>query len=131
MTPPEIKHSIRDLFEQVGLGILEQPLRFEAFMRDLHPQNPAEVSVLTESLLSGSVDQLLRKVPLHECIASLSARGGIAPRYADWVMNLWLDILPASAMLEQQEEQQHSSKRWEGSVEEVLGIYRNVKQDGQ
>jgi len=130
MTNEEIMQSIQNVFEKVGMGILEEPLRFEAFMRDLHPQNPAEISVLTESLLSGSIGQLMKKDPLHECIATLSARGGIAPRYADWVMNLWLEVLPASAMLEQQEEQQQFSTRWEGTVENVLGQYRdNHKRD--
>ena len=124
MSDATIGSSIQEIFQTVGLGILESPLRFEAFLRDLHPEHSAEVSVLTESLLSGTVAQFLRRVPLHECTASLSARGGIAPRYADWAMHLWADILPASAMLEQQDQMEQISNRWEGSVEEVLGQYR-------
>ena len=124
MSNEDIAKSVQETLQKVGLGILDDPIRFEAFLRDFHPEKPAEVSVLTESLNSGSVHQFLRRVPLHECTASLSARGGIAPRYADWAMQLWADILPASAMLEQQDQIEQISKRWEGSVEEVLGQYR-------
>ena len=130
MKSDDIGQSIRDIIERIGLGILEEPLRLEAFLRDLHPEQPAEISVLIESLLSGTVEQLLNRVPIHECTASLSARGGIAPRYADWAMHLWLDILPASAIQEQQEYTKQFSKGWNGSVEDVLGKYRdNTKQD--
>ena len=119
-----IAESLEGIIQQVGLGILEDPLRLDAFLRDLHPDRPAEVSVVVESLFSGVVEQFLRRTPIHECKASLSARGGVTPSYADWVMHVWDKVLPDSAMLEQ-EHLEIGSQHWDASVEEVLGTYRD------
>jgi hypothetical protein len=124
MTQNAIEETIEMLFTTVGVGVLDDPLRFEAFLRDLHPNQPAEVSVLTESLISGAVDQLMRRVPVQECTATLSAKSGVAPRYADWAMQLWLDVIPTSLIVEQQEKKILSERRWEGTVDEVLGRYQ-------
>ena len=123
MTKRNFEETIEMLFSNVGIGILDTPLRFEAFLRDLHPNQPAEVSVLTESLLSGTVEQLMRRISVEECIASLSAKSGVAPRYADWAMRLWLDVIPASLIVEQEEKKILSERRWDGTVDEVLGRY--------
>ena len=129
MTDKSIPNTIQHLFETVGIGLLEHPLRLEAFLRDLHPDKPAEVSVLVESILSGSVEQLLRRTSRSECIATLSAKSGIAPRYSDWAMQLWSDVIPKSALLEPEEKRTVSTNIWEGSVEEILGKYRNYNEE--
>ena len=91
----------------------------------------ADVSSGPESVYSGSVEMLLRNVPTHECAASLSAKGGIAPRYSDWAMQLWKDILPDFIRDGHQNIQEDRSQRWEGSVEKVLGQKRKSRREGQ
>lgn len=129
MSVSDIEISLQQIIERIGVGILDEPLRLAAFLRDYHPHQPAEVSVLMESVRSGSVDMLLRNVPTHECAASLSAKGGIAPRYSDWAMQLWKDILPEFVREGHQNIQDERSRRWEGSVETVLGQFKGKRRE--
>ena len=129
MSEGSIENTLQQIIARIGVGILDDPLRLAGFLRDYHPQQPAEISVLMESVRSGSVEMLLRNVPTHECAASLSAKGGIAPRYSDWAMQLWKDILPNFIREGHQSIQEDGSQRWEGSVEKVLGQFKNNRRE--
>jgi hypothetical protein len=105
------------------LSLLDDSLRFEAFLRDFHPDKSPEISVLTESVRSGVLFQFLQRTPIQECAASLSARSGISPRYSDWAMDLWSQIIPESAMVDPID-QAERDQGWIGTVEDVLGKYK-------
>ena len=130
MSQHSIDISLQQIIAKIGIGILDEPLRLAGLLRDYHPHQPAEISVLMESVRSGSVEMLLRNVPTHECAASLSAKGGIAPRYSDWAMQLWKEILPDFIREGHQNIQDDRSQRWEGSVEEVLGPFKESRRRG-
>jgi hypothetical protein len=125
-----IADTLRALIEQNGLGLLGDPRRLDAFLRDLVPERPQEVFLLVEVAESGVLARLRCGLPgidaeQRGCAEQLAAVSGVAPNLSLWAVQVWSDALPEAAWLEDQampqEERQSDGQRWEGSIEEVLG----------
>lgn len=88
-----------DLLRQQGMGLLEQERRLEGFLRDLHPDDPLEVSVLVEAVSRGVVARLqasgawpqgsIREV----LVAALTEGSGLGLRPAEWSVGVWCRTL--------------------------------------
>lgn len=82
--------TLRDLIEAQGLVLLSQPLRLEGWLRDLHPNSRAAVSVIMEGI---HTDVYLENGPISELSALLSLRSGVSPQWADFGVRLWKSVL--------------------------------------
>ena len=120
----EIKDSLRTLFQKHGDKLLETPLRMEAFLRDLHYDKPKEVSCLMEAIHSGVIGHLSIETP-RDCQIMLAQKGGLTPVSAESAIGVWLGLWTEGAFrLEQKEQQIEERSTWTGSVEKVLGKFR-------
>ena len=54
------------LIEEHGVSLLENPLRLEAFLKDLHPDDEREVFLICEALFAGFVGRLLKESKRNE-----------------------------------------------------------------
>jgi hypothetical protein len=125
----EIKDILRDLFQKFGNELLERPLRLEAFLRDLHHDKPKEVSCLMEAVRSGVIDHLPTETS-RDCQVMLSQKGGLTPVSAEWAIGVWLSLWKEGVFrLEQKEQRTEEQNIWVGSVEKVLGKYRQEERN--
>ncbi len=119
--------TLRKLLDEYGVEILENPLRVNAFLRDLHPNLPRETHVLVEVMESGVLSRMRRENPrldseLQGLAAHLCSSSGLTPNYAHWGVQGWLDVLPSEAFEEDTpEEEVRVNELWPGTLEEVLG----------
>ena len=118
------------LLKEHGCELLDQPFRIHAFLKDLAPEQPKEVFVLTEVILSGVLDTIRLQKPqldseLQGFAASLTAQSGVVPNLALWAVQIWVDLLPAAAYFDEvnrQQSKQHEERQ--GSIEDILGGFR-------
>ncbi len=82
--------TLRDLLETQGVVLLSQPLRLEGWLRDLHPNSRAAVSVIMEGI---HTDVYLENGSISELSALLSLRSGVSPQWADFGVRLWKSVL--------------------------------------
>jgi hypothetical protein len=125
----EIKDSLRVLFQKFGDELLERPLRMEAFLRDLHYDKPKEVSCLMEAVRSGVIAHLPIETS-RDCQVMLAQKGGLTPVSAEWAIGVWLGLWKEGTFrLEQKEQRTEERNIWVGSVEKVLGKFRQEERN--
>ncbi len=128
--------TVRGLIEEQGVGLLSQPLRLEGWLRDLHPDSRAAVSVVMEAIHTGVY---LEKGTLSDVSALLSLRSGLSPQWSDFGARLWKSVLkgydterlmPVGVVHRVGNESPTKDLLTDSvvhipTVEEVLGPYRN------
>lgn len=112
--------TVSSLIEEHGDSLLQNPLRLEAFLKDLHPDEERDVFLICEAHFAGFVDRLCQEVQLSESkrqrlALDFVSRCGVAIVYASWTIQAWTEILPSWAYEKKQK------KRYFGTLEEVLG----------
>ena len=112
--------TVSSLIEEHGVSLLENPLRLEAFLKDLHPNDEREVFLLCEAHFAGFVDRLRQEVQRNESKRQTLAldfvsRCGVAIVYASWTIQAWTEILPSWAY------ERKRKKQYFGTLDEVLG----------
>ena len=126
-----ISATIGGLLDREGLGLLSDTRRLDAFLRDLHPERPQEIFLLVEVAESGVLERLRTSEPGSDadqrgCAEQLSAASGIASNLALWAVQTWSEALPDAAWLDAASSsdgaEPSAGLRWEGSIEEVLGL---------
>ena len=119
-----LQETVAELLDDWGEEILKNPLRFEAFLRDLHHDQPREISLLMESIHSG-VLEMVQQGEEKEAVHILVQKGGIAPRYAEWTIDFWKQLITTEKLSSIQGSLIiGQSKLGRLSVEAVLGRYR-------
>ena len=108
------------LIEEYGFSLLENPLRLESFLKDLHPDDERQVFLICEAHFAGFVDKLRRQIHSSESkrqVLALDfvAQCGVSIVYASWTIQAWSEILPSWAYEKKQEQQ------YLGTLDEVLG----------
>ena len=117
--------TIHHLLDEYGLDLIGNPLRIEAFLRDLHPNEPQKIFLLLEVVHSGLISQIRQKKPrldseLEGYAAKLTAISGIVPRLAFWAIQTWANLLPEEAFVAQEEEPE---KTWQGTIADYFGSF--------
>lgn len=115
-----VVETANSLIEEHGMALLENPLRLEAFLKDLHPDDEREVFLLCEAHFAGFVDRLRQDVQRNESkrqrvALDFVSRCGVAIVYASWTIQAWTEILPSWAYKKKQK------KQYFGTLDEVLG----------
>jgi len=108
------------LIEEHGLPLLQNPLRLESFLKDLHPEDEREVFLICEAHFAGFVDRLRNQEQRSESkrqrlALEFVSHCGVAIVYASWTIQAWAEILPSWAYEEKREIQ------YFGTLDEVLG----------
>ena len=89
-----IDETLEELLRLIGPNLLNKPLLLEAYLRDLHPEEPAVVFALVESLRSGVVERLLSRETERDCVARLTNQSALSGKSATHCVRLWLKVLP-------------------------------------
>ena len=115
-----VVNTVSQLIEEHGISILENPLRMESFLKDLHPDKEREVFLLCEAHFAGFVDLLRQDKQRSESkrqrlALDFVSRCGVAIVYASWTIQAWTEILPSWAYEKEQK------KQYIGTLEQVLG----------
>lgn len=78
-----------------GAALIDQRRRLEGLLRDLHPDDPLEVSVLVEAVERGVVERLRHdpRHPQQPLVAMLTEGSGLALRPATWAVDAWRSLL--------------------------------------
>ena len=113
-------NTVSQLIEEHGVSILENPLRMESFLKDLHPDKEREVFLLCEAHFAGFVDLLRQDKQRSESkrqrlALDFVSRCGVAIVYASWTIQASTEILPSWAYEKEQK------KQYIGTLEQVLG----------
>jgi hypothetical protein len=113
---------IRSLFDEHGVSLLNNPLRFEGFIKDLFPSKERDVFLICEAHFAGYVQRICRERLIQETQRQALAlefvsQCGVAIVHACWVMDTWVESLPQWAYEEQVE------KQFTGTLDEVLGMH--------
>ena len=120
----EIRETLAQLFEEHGGALIENPLRLEALLRDLHYDQPREISSLMEVIHSGVLEYFPTETA-RDCQLMLSQKGGLTPVSAEWAIGLWMSLWKENSFqVEHKEQLRENQSTWSGSVEEVLGAFR-------
>ncbi len=121
-----VSDTLRRLLVAHGPGLIGQVRRVEGLLRDLHPGDPREVSVLIESIEQGVVRCILddgrpSAEERQALIAKLTEGSGMALSPAGWAVGVWIDALvgPAAAG-------GGSSGRWQSAIVERPGTLAGV-----
>lgn len=93
----EIITTLTTLLSRHGHPLLAQSRRLEGLLRDLHPDDPLEVSVLVEAMERGVVTRLQDnpRSPQQPLVAMLTEGSGLALRPATWAVDGWRSVLGA------------------------------------
>ena len=115
-----IEQTLDKLLSSHGMTLLEQPLRLEGFLKDLHPENPREVFLLCEALFSGLVAKLQQTTKIVErdkqkLVLELVQNSGVAITFAFWTIEIWAEVLSNNALLHK-----NTSLNWKGTLDDVL-----------
>ena len=108
------------LLEEHGSSLLENPLRLESFLKDLHPDEERDVFLICEAHFAGFVDRLRQEVQSSESkrqrlALDFVSHCGVAIVYASWTIQAWTEMLPSWAY------EKKRRKQYFGTLEEVLG----------
>ena len=114
------------LIEEYGFSLLEDPLRLESFLKDLHPDDERQVFLICEAHFAGFVDELRMQIHSSESkiqVLALDfvAQCGVSIVYASWTIQAWAEILPSWAYEKKREQ------RYLGTLDEVLGVSNDKK----
>ncbi len=109
--------TIGKLLDEQGNDLLHQPLRLEGWLRDLHPDDRAAISVVMEGLYT---QLCYAEGPLSELSATLTRRSGIAPNWADFGMRVWRTSLKGRGVSIPTPQRQNTTQ----TVEQALSKYR-------
>lgn len=99
----DVAETLRALVGEHGRGLARQERRIEGFLRDLHPDDPQEVSVLVEAVSRGVVARLLSAEAWpsggarEALVAALTEESGLALRPAEWAVAVWCRTLLGEA----------------------------------
>jgi len=115
-----IDDSLMELFLEHGQGLYSDPLRLEAFLRDLHWDKPKEVTVIMEILYSGAVEQILLGMKKRELLDFLEKRTALSPSMSQYALRIWHRLVQENILDIGQTESRLSNSRL-GTVDEVLG----------
>ena len=94
-----VEATLSGLLRQQGRALVMQERRLEGLLRDLHPDDPQEVSVLVEAVTRGVVARLLAagtwpKGSAREVlVAALTEESGLGLRPAEWSVGVWCRTL--------------------------------------
>ena len=107
------------LIEEHGVSLLENPLRLEAYLKDLHPDDERDVFLICEAHFAGFVDRLRQEVQMSESkrqrlALDFVACCGVAIVFASWTIQAWTEILPSWAY------EKKRRKQYLGTLDEVL-----------
>ena len=120
----DIKQTISDVLTEYGDSLLDNPLRLEAFLRDLHHDKPKEISCFMEVIHSGVLQYISTQTP-RDCQLMLAQKGGLTPVAAEWAIDTWIFLWKQGIFrLEQKDQVCDNQNAWRGSVEDVLGSHR-------
>ena len=122
----------KNLMEEHGFALLSNPLRMEAFLKDLCPEEERDIFLLTEAHFAGFVD-IIRKqnrIPegkRQELAMELVRNCGLTIVNACWAIDAWVDILPQWAF------ENEKLQRFDGTLDEVLGSLqlKNPQREGE
>ena len=109
--------TLNRLFDEHGTGLLQQPLRLEGWLRDLHPELRAAVSVVMECL---HTNLCYAEGSMSDVSSKLTKQSGVAPNWADFGIRVWRTILRGRGVSTPVIQQANNTQ----TVEQVLGIYR-------
>ena len=121
-----ISRTVARLLDEQGLSLLEDPLRLEAYLRDLHPEEPQSVFLLIEVMQTGILGQLCRKrlqldSEIEGLAAKLTALSGIVPRLSFWAIQSWSMLLPDEVYrVSESPEKANPAEEWKGTIGEIL-----------
>lgn len=112
-----------------GVALVGSLRRLEGLLRDLHPADPQEVSVLIEAAARGIPARLLAgggwpsAGEREALIAALTEQSGLALRPATWAVGVWCEALLGSATAAEVAARQSSSRVSDrpGSLAAVFG----------
>ena len=120
----DIRDTLLQLFGEYGDSLLDNPLRLEAFLRDLHHDQPREISCLMETIHSGVLEYINTETP-RDCQLMLAQKSGLTPVSAEWAIGVWFSLWKENVLrLEHKELNRENQNKWTGSLEEVLGPFR-------
>ena len=123
----KITETLKYLVNSQGVSLLNKPLRLEGWLRDVHPDLRAPVSVVMECIHTGVY---LEKGATGDVTAMLSVRSGVSPQWSDFGVRIWRDVLKGHQL-----EKNVLNVKGEGemiepsrqTVEMMLGTYRDAK----
>ena len=124
----DMGRTIAGLLAQCGLGLLEQPLRLEGWLRDLYPDHRAAVSVAIEGLVTQCH---LASGMAQDVSARFALRSGISPQWADFGVRLWRTALKDHKLDVERVQEVHSNLEVPvvggvtQTVESILGSFRD------
>ena len=123
----KITETLKYLLTSHGVSLLNQPLRLEGWLRDVHPDLRAPVSVVLECIHTGVY---LEKGSIGDVTAMLSVRGGVSPQWSDFGVRIWREVLKGHQLERKVLNVNSEGKMIESSlqtVEMMLGPHRDVR----
>lgn len=123
----KITETLRGLLEKHGVSLLSQPLRLEGWLRDLHSDIRAPVSVVMECIHTGVY---LEKGSIGDVAALFSVRGGVSPQWADFGVRIWKNVLKGYRLEKQVLNNESAVGTLETTchtVEMMLGVHRDAR----
>ena len=118
-----IEETLKELLRREGRALLHRPLLLNAYLRDLHTEEPALVFGLVEALSSGVVSRLLGRESERDCISRLMTHSGLSGKSATDCIRLWSQALPRS--LYGSTSGSEPTLVTEGSIVEVIAGFRS------
>jgi|GEM_PF-4122839 len=122
----QITETLKYLLNSHGVSLLNQPLRLEGWLRDVHPDLRAPVSVVMECVHTGVY---LEKGAIGDATAMFSVRGGVSPQWSDFGVRIWRDVLKGHQLEKKVLHAKGEGEMIESSrqtVELMLGTYRDA-----
>ena len=116
----EISETIRQLLAEHGESLLENRQRLESFLRDLHYDQPRDISCAIEVLHSGVVSYFESETK-RDCQLMLAQKSGLTPMAAEWAIDLWFSLWKEGVFRLEHREEEEQQQSWQGSLEDVLG----------
>lgn len=109
--------TLNRLLDEQGTSLLKQPLRLEGWLRDLHPELRAAVSVVMECL---HTNLCYSEGSVSDVSSKLSKQSGVSPNWADFGIRVWRATLRGRGVSTLITQQANNTQ----TVEQVLSIYR-------
>lgn len=128
----EIQKTVADILRAFGETIIQNPLRLEALLRDLHPDQPSAISVTMEMLHTGILNEYANGASRQYCINRFRTLAGLSPKAAELGVDIWkpfvqhLGTTQHTTILQQNNVQPHSISP---TVEDVLSQYQSPTHD--
>ena len=123
----KITETLKGLLEKHGVVLLNQPLRLEGWLRDVHSDLRAPVSVVMECIHTGDY---LEKGSIGDVTALFSVRCGVSPQWADFGVRIWKDVLKEYRLEKKVLNEESAGGMIETprqTVEMMLGAHRDAR----